>query len=118
MAERATTLANVPKTYAELRQAVEATMVQGQRLIEQAKVRTYHETGRLIQAHVLLFQDRADYGAGTIRRLGADLKVDRSVLHRCVRFFECRFYFFYPILFTRITFQLELIPLANQRRSF
>jgi endonuclease YncB( thermonuclease family) len=76
----------VPQTYAELRRAVEQTLIQGQRQVEAAKVRTYWETGRLIHEHVLLFKDRADYGAKTIRRLARDLHVDHTVLHRCVGF--------------------------------
>jgi endonuclease YncB( thermonuclease family) len=86
----------VPQTYGELRRAVAAVMIKGQQEIDQARVRTYWETGRLIREHGLLFKERADYGAKTILRLGADLKVDRSVLYRCVRFVEC-----FPILARR-----------------
>jgi len=89
-------------------------MVQGQRAIEQAKVRTYHETGRLIREHVLLFKERADYGTKTIAKLAADVKVDRSVLHRCVRFFEC-----FPIVATWPQLSWahfrELIPVADAK---
>jgi len=53
-------LTTIPQTYAELRRAVEATMVWGQREADLARVRTYHETGRLIHEHVLLFKERAD----------------------------------------------------------
>ena len=88
MAERAITPASVPQTYAELRRAVELTMIHGQHAVELAKVRTYHETGRLIREHVLAHQDRADYGAKTIPRLAADLKLDRSVLQRCDKFYR------------------------------
>jgi len=86
MPSRALTPTTVPKHYAELRRAVEVTMVRGQREADLARVRTYHETGRLIHEHVLLFKDRADYGTGTIQRLAADLEVDYSVLLRCVQF--------------------------------
>lgn len=83
MATRALAPAVTPATYAELRRGVEATLLTGQREIEQAKVRTYWETGRLIDAHVLQNKDRADYGSKTIQRLADDLKVHRSVLQRC-----------------------------------
>ena len=86
----------VPQNYAELRRAVEVALVHGQQAVEQARVRTYHETGRLIHAHVLLFQDRADYGAKTIPRLAGDLKLDRSVLLRCVQFYRA-----FPIVAAR-----------------
>ncbi len=88
MATRAITPANSPKSYAELRAAVKVTLFQGQRAADHAKVRTYHETGRLIRHHVLANQDRADYGAKTILRLAADLQIDRSVLQRCDKFYR------------------------------
>jgi endonuclease YncB( thermonuclease family) len=78
----------VPRTYAELRAAVESTIVKGQQDYEIARVRTYHETGRLIHEHVLLFKQRADHGARTIARLSADVKLHRSVLQRCVQFYQ------------------------------
>ena len=118
MAERTLTLTPIPKTYAELRKAVEQTMVQGQQAIERARVHTYHETGRLIQEHVLLFKERADYGAKTIPRLAADVKVDRSVLLRCVQFFRA-----FPIVATWRQLSWghfrELFPIADakQRRA-
>jgi endonuclease YncB( thermonuclease family) len=61
-------------------------IIKGQREAELAKVRTYHETGRLISAHVMNHRGRADYGSQAVARLSADLKIDRSVLQRCVRF--------------------------------
>ena len=61
-----TAVATVPQTFVELVRAVKATMIEGQRAVEHAKVRTYWETGRLIKEYVLLFKDRADYGASTI----------------------------------------------------
>jgi endonuclease YncB( thermonuclease family) len=88
MAKRALIPAIVPQTYAELRLAVELTLFKGRQAVELARLRCYHETGRLIQEHVLLFKDRADYGAGTIQRLAADLKTHRSQLQRCVQFYQ------------------------------
>ena len=64
------------------------TLIKGQQAIEQAKVQTYWDTGRLIHEHVLLFKDRADYGAGTIAQLSADMKYHRSTLQRCVQFYR------------------------------
>jgi endonuclease YncB( thermonuclease family) len=65
---------------------VEVAMIRGQREADLARVRSYHETGRLIHEHVLLFKDRATHNAQTMKRLSEDLKVDRSVLQRCVKF--------------------------------
>ncbi|MDO8539122.1 MAG: hypothetical protein Q7S40_01670 [Opitutaceae bacterium] len=53
---------SVPRPYAELLRQVQATLFAGQRDIEIAWVRTYHETGRLIHCHVPE-HDRADTGA-------------------------------------------------------
>lgn len=76
----------VPQTYAALRRAVANVIIKGQRAAELAKVRTYHEAGRLISAHVMNHRGRAGYGAQAVARLSADLGIDRSVLQRCVRF--------------------------------
>jgi endonuclease YncB( thermonuclease family) len=104
----------IPQTYAELRAAVEMTMIRGQRDVDMAKVRTYHETGRLIREHVLANQDRADYGAQTIPRLAADLKLDRSVLQRCDKFYRA-----FPIWATwpKLTWAhfRTLIPIADRK---
>jgi endonuclease YncB( thermonuclease family) len=89
----------VPQTYAELRRGVEAVVFDGRARIEQAWLRTYHETGRLIHAHLLLHTDRADYGARTIQRLAADTGISRRVLYECVQLYRC-----FPIV--RLTAQL------------
>jgi endonuclease YncB( thermonuclease family) len=82
----------VPRTYAQLRAAVVAVVVEGRRAIDRAWLETYHETGRLIHEHVLLFRDRADYGARTFEKLSADTEINQSTLKECVRFYRC-----YPI---------------------
>lgn len=58
----------------------------GQRRIEQAKVRTYWETGQLIQRHLLLHEDRAQYGRQIIPRLAENLGISARVLYHCVQF--------------------------------
>lgn len=85
-------LTPTPKTYAQLRDAVIAVVVKGRREIDQAWLETYHETGRLIHEHVLLFRERADYGARTYEKLAADTGVSRRTLQECVQFYRC-----YPI---------------------
>lgn len=77
-----------PKSYAELRRAVETALLEGQRSLERAKVRTYHETGRIISEHLFANEKRGEYGAGIVPRLAADLNLDRSVLQRCVQFYR------------------------------
>lgn len=86
MAERAIAPTLIPKTYAELRRAVEVTLIHGQRAIEHAKVRTYWETGRLIKEHLLFNADRAEYGAQVIPRLARDLGANERTLYECLKF--------------------------------
>ncbi len=85
-------LSPTPKTYAQLRDAVTAVVVKGRQAIDRAWIETYHETGRLIHEHVLLFRNRADYGARTFAKLSADTDISRRTLQECVQFYRC-----YPI---------------------
>ncbi len=73
-------------TYLTLLKRVREALVEGQRRIEEERVRTYWETGKLIQADILKNADRAEYGTEVVQRLAKDLKVDLSNLHRCVQF--------------------------------
>jgi len=77
----------IPTTYASLRRQVEETLLLGQRQIEQAKIQTYWQTGRLINEHVLVNKTgNAQYGENVIGRLAEDLGVGPQLLWRCVRF--------------------------------
>jgi len=84
----------VPQNYAELRRAVEVAMVHGQQAVEQARVRTYHETGRLIQAARPFVS-----GSGGLRRQdhpaprrGSETRPVRPAARRAIlpRFPDCR----------------------------
>ena len=75
-------------TYAALRKKVEETLLLGQRQIEEAKVRTYWETGKLISEHILHHKDRAEYGRRTLERLSRDLEVGTRLLERTLQFFR------------------------------
>lgn len=73
--------------YPALRKKIEETLLLGQRKIEEAKVQTYWQTGKFIHEHILRHESRTDhYGEQIIKRLSEDLKIDISVLWRCVRF--------------------------------
>lgn len=74
--------------YKTLLNKVRKTLIEGQQRIEQERVRTYWETGRVIHVDILKHKDRAGYGERVVLRLAKDLSVDRSVLNRCVRFAE------------------------------
>lgn len=77
---------SVPRTYAQLRQAVEATLIRGQRDMDRAKLETYWRTGALIERHLAAAEQDTGYGTQTMRRLARDLDYEESVLYRCLRF--------------------------------
>ena len=54
---------------------------------------TYWETGRLINAHVLLNEERASYGSEVIARLARDLHAPATTLYQCTQFAR-----YFPIL--------------------
>lgn len=89
----------VPHAYSNLRRAVEAVVIRGRREIDQAWLHTYHETGRLIHAHILQHKERADYGARVFTRLSGDVGISKRVLYECVQFYR-----YFPIV--RSTAQL------------
>ncbi len=92
MPKRTLSLGSGAGTYPALRQAVEETLLAGQRKIERDKLEVYWTTGRHIHEHLLHHEDRADYGDEVIPRLGHDIKVSDRVLYRCLHFFRA-----YPI---------------------
>ncbi len=79
-------LQKVKTPYDILLSKVRSTLLEGQRRIEEEKVRTYWQTGAHIHKHILKYADRADYGGQIINRLVVDLKVDKSTLHETVMF--------------------------------
>lgn len=89
MAHRALTRVLVPRTYADLREAVMAVVVDGRRAIDRAWVESYHEIGRLIHEHLLFKKERAAYGAGVFADLSKDSGLSSRTLHECVQFHRC-----------------------------
>jgi micrococcal nuclease len=79
----------VPQSYAELRRAVEAAVFKGRAEIEKAWIHTYHDTGRLINEHILLNKERAGYGAHVFERLARDTGISKRTLHECAQFHRC-----------------------------
>lgn len=63
------------------------------RAVEREKVRTAWESGKLILEHILLNEDRADYGKQVAVRLAADLRKSVTEVHYYVEFARA-----YPIL--------------------
>src|SRR3989338_5607172 len=72
--------------YDNLLRRVRAVLIEGQRRIEAERIKTYWETGRVIQAEILKHKGRAEYGAEVFKRLADDLQVNQRVLERCVQF--------------------------------
>ncbi len=90
---RSASPAAVPTTYVELLRSVQQALLVGQQEIDRAWVRTYHETGRLIRAHILFNKERADYGGQVFRRLATDTGASERKLYECAQFYRC-----FPIL--------------------
>jgi endonuclease YncB( thermonuclease family) len=76
-----------PGDYAFLLNKVRKVLIEGQKRIEVERIRTYWETGHLIHTHVLKYE-RAERGQEIVKRLGVDLGVSDTVLHRCVKFVQ------------------------------
>ena len=73
-------------SYQKLYKSVEKVLLLGQREIEEAKVKTYWHTGKLIHADFLQHESRAEYGKQVVEKLAADLKVSTTLLWRCIQF--------------------------------
>lgn len=76
-------------SYPGLREQVRQVLLLGRARIEQEKVRTYWETGRLIHTHILANNSRtAVYGKQVMERLAQDLNVGETLLRRCGQFYQ------------------------------
>lgn len=75
--------------YGELKRRVKAAFLEGQSRIEEAKVLTYWETGRLINEYLgksaNSYQTR---GQQVVSRLARDMDIGEKVFYRCMRFAE------------------------------
>ena len=80
----------VVQTYDQLVSAIrEARAASGQRItvaIEGEKVREAWETGKLIDEHILLHKERADYGQQVIGRLAKDLETSQTEISFMLQF--------------------------------
>lgn len=81
--------APVVSTYAALRKQVEQTLVFGQERIEEAKVRTYWSTGRLINEYLRRAEaPNQEHGKKIVANLAKDLGLGEKVFYRCMQFAE------------------------------
>src|SRR3989338_1885460 len=83
-----TALSKTPTNYPNLLTRVKQTLIDGQARIEQERVRTYWETGKLIHNYILKQAGRAEYGNEVMAKLAKDLNITRDTLHRCVKFVQ------------------------------
>src|SRR3989338_1248997 len=67
--------------YSHLLIRVKQILIEGQRRIEQERVRTYWETGKIIHEHTFKHADRSEYGAQVIDTLAKDLEIHKRLLH-------------------------------------
>lgn len=108
---------NLASNYTELKRRVQEVLLTGQQNIEQEKVRTYWETGKLIQSHILANKSRADYGKQVINRLAEELEVSDSVLRRTIQFFEA-FPISAPARKLTWAHYCEVIPIKDPKTRF
>ncbi len=88
-------LAVPPRSFDDLVRAVRSALHEGQAKADRAYLLSYHRTGQLIDAHLLLHEERAAYGAQVIPKLAETLNTDRRLLYRCLKFYRE-----YPIVAT------------------
>ena len=75
--------------YVTLRDKVRETLLLGQQKIEEAKVRTYWETGRLINEYLRRSENpNQEHGKKVVAKLAEDLGFGEKVLYGCMRFAE------------------------------
>lgn len=84
MPDGARSLPPAPRTYAELRRAVEAVLVRDQHEVDQAQIMIYWSTGDYI--HRFLLQHGVPYGDEVVNKLAADLGKGQRLLYRCLEF--------------------------------
>jgi endonuclease YncB( thermonuclease family) len=80
----------VPKSYNTLRRSVAEILAEGrqraEQAVEQEKVTTYWEVGKVLQEHLLDHRDRADYGGQVITRLASDMEISDRRLYEMLKF--------------------------------
>ena len=76
--------------YDALIHEVRATFARGEErtaeAVERVRVQTYWEVGKLIDEHILLHQERAEYGKEVIKRLSGDLGISVTEIQYMVQF--------------------------------
>lgn len=72
----------------EIVQILEAGKERARQAVEQEKVRSYWEVGRVLRHHLLRHKDRADYGRQTVARLAGDVGIGGRRLYEMMQLYE------------------------------
>ena len=87
------------KDYQDLLRELQSLLAKGQytayKAVDNIKVQTYWQSGKLIVREELKQQNRADYGKHLVESLAVDLKINRRDLYRIIKFYRS-----YPIVGT------------------
>ena len=79
-------------TYDQLRKQIREAIATGQerarKAVEQEKVHTCREVGRLLHEHLLEFRERADYGKQLLARLAGVLELGEQRLYEMLNFYR------------------------------
>ena len=76
-------------SYAALRDKIRETLVLGQQKIEEAKVQTYWNTGRLINEYLRKSETpNQEHGKKVVAKLAQELDFGETVFYRCMEFAE------------------------------
>jgi len=72
-------------SYLKLLKDLKSILIQGLKVIEEQRVKTYWQTGELISEYLL---ESKQHGDGLFLRLSADLEIDQRTLYHSVEFYE------------------------------
>jgi len=99
----------------ELKSIIDSGQKQAYKKVDNIKVQTYWQLGERVVREEIKYKERADYGKYLVDNLTIDLRVEKRLLHRIIRFYKI-----YPIVVT-VSPQLswshyvELIEINNEK---
>ena len=79
----------------DIKSILQKGLTKAYKAVDNIKVQTYWQVGERVVREELQHKDRADYGKKIIKNLSNDLKIDRRLFYRVVRFYRI-----YPIVVT------------------
>jgi len=79
----------------DIKSILQKGLTKAYKAVDNIKVQTYWQVGERVVRDELQHKERADYGKNIIKNLSNDLKIDRRLFYRVVRFYRI-----YPIVVT------------------